>query len=121
MSSSALKTIEKLQAQLDKLKLSLTNSETKSAKPKTERKRKDKPASIEECKKKAELAKFTVKELKDWVKEKKIDTKKLAEKKKDDLVKLVWKNLKSGAESEESESSESESSDSDSESESDSE
>ena len=74
------------------------------------RKRKDKPESIDACKSKSDLAKFNVKELKQWIKENGIDAKKLSEKHKEDLVKMVWKKLKTSAESSSSSSEESDSS-----------
>ena len=117
---STASAIKKLEAQLAKLKLELKNR-----KPKAERKRKDKPKSIDDCTSKEDLAKFTIKELKDWIKSNGVETKKLYEKHKADLVNLVWKKVKSCSGSEcddESETdSESDSSGSDSESESDSE
>ena len=110
---STTSAIKKLEAQLSKLKLELKNR-----KPKAERKRKDKPKSIEDCTSKEDLAKFTIKELKDWIKSNGVETKKLYQKHKEDLVKLVWKKVKSCSDSE-SESDEDD--DSESETESDSE
>jgi hypothetical protein len=92
---SAASAIKKLEAQLAKLKLQLASKDNKSPKPKTERKRKDKPKSIDSCKSKAELSKFTIAELKDWIKSNSVETKKLYEKHKADLVNLVWKKVKS--------------------------
>ena len=96
MSSPAAvsKKIEQIESQLGKLKLMLTAKSAGKSKSVSQRKRKDKPDSIESCKKKAELEKFTVAELKDWVKKNGVDVKKLAKKHKEDYVKLVWKKLK---------------------------
>jgi hypothetical protein len=105
--ASALKKIAKLEAQLNKLKLQLTNpKEPKASKPRT---RKDKPESVEACEKKAELTKFTKKELIEWIKNKQITLKKANETLKDDLVKFVWKHLKTESETEAETESESES------------
>jgi hypothetical protein len=108
--ASILKKIESIESQLGKLKIALSNvDEPKKKKPSEPKKRKDKPESIDFCKTKTELAKFTIKELKEWIKENKIDAKKLSEKHKEDLVKFVWKIIKNKTESSESESSDSDS------------
>ena len=119
MSSPAAvaKKIEQIETQLGKLKMMLT--EKSAGKSKTlARKRKDKPETIEKCTKKSDLEKFTVKELKEWVKSNGVDTKKLTKKHKEDFVKLVWKKLKeteaSSSDESSSDSSESSSSGSDS-------
>jgi len=122
MSSVAKKIeqIEQIELELGKLKLMLTEKAAGKSKTVAQRKRKDKPDSIEACNKKSDLEKFTVKELKEWIKKHKIDTKGIKEKHKEDFVKLVWKNLKklaveeSSSESDSSESSESGSSSSES-------
>jgi len=80
------------------------------AKPKAEPKKKDKPATIRDCVKKSDLSKFTVKELKAFIKENAIDIKELSKKNKEDLVKAVWKALKASATDTESESEDSSSS-----------
>ena len=106
-SASITKKISQIETQLSKLKLMLEQKEIKEADKKVApRKRKDKPESIDVCKSKSDLAKFNVKELKEWIKQNGIDTKKLSEKHKEDLIKLVWKKLKSSTESSSSESSE---------------
>jgi hypothetical protein len=118
---STASAIKKLEAQLAKLKLELAS---KSSKQKTERKRKDKPKSIDSCTSKTDLAKFTIKELKDWIKSNGVETKKLYEKHKADLVNLVWKKVKScsGSECDDESETDSESgTDSETETESDSE
>jgi len=106
MSASINKKIDQIENQLSKLKL-LVNTQKKQEKkkPSEPKKKKDKPESIESCKKKSELEKFTVKELKDWIKENGIDTKKLSKKHKEDFIKLVWKKLNESAESSSDESS----------------
>jgi type II secretory pathway component PulM len=124
--ASINKRIEQIENHLNKLKLLMAEVEIKNAaapkkpKAKSEPKKKDKPATIRDCVKKSDLSKFTVKELKAFIKENAIDIKELSKKHKEDLVKAVWKALKASANTEESESSESESSsdssDSDSES-----
>ena len=78
---------------------------------KLELKKEKKPKNIEDCKSKDDLKKFTIKELKEWLKKKEINIKKITEKHKNDFVNIVWKNI---SEHQESSSDESESSDSDS-------
>ena len=112
MSSPAAvsKKIEQIELQLGKLKLMLT---AKSAvKSKSVSKPKNKPESIEKCKKKTDLEKFTVAELKKWAKNNNVDLKKLSNKHKKDYVKLVWKSLGKLKESENISSEESSSSES---------
>ena len=111
-SKSILKRLQKIEDDLADLKIDLKKSIKLEKKPSC--KKPTKPASITKCKSKSELAKFTVKELKDWVKENKIDAKKLAEKLKTELINLVWKNIKKSADSSDSDSGSSDdSSDSD--------
>jgi hypothetical protein len=112
---SVASAVKKLEAQLASLKVEIAAGKkaskpkpTTKAKPKTERKRKDKPKSIDSCETKTDLAKFTIKELKDWIKSNGVETKKLYEKHKADLVELVWKKIKSCSGSECDESSDSE-------------
>jgi hypothetical protein len=109
MSSAAAAAIKRIEAQLAKLKLQLedkpSKKTTKKENPKP--KKSSKPKSIDHCKNKEELTKFTVAELKDWIKSNGVEIKKLYEKHKDDLVRLVWKKIKSGSVSGSSESSES--------------
>ena len=96
--ASALKKIAKLEDQLNKLKLQFTNAkDPKASKPMT---RKDKPESVDACEKKDELTKFTKKELIEWIKNKQITLKKANDTLKDDLVKFVWKHLKTESETE---------------------
>jgi hypothetical protein len=109
--SSAAAAIKRIEAQLAKLKLQLedkpSKKTTKKAATKPKPKKSSKPKSIDHCKNKEELTKFTVAELKDWIKSNGVETKKLYEKHKEDLVNLVWKKIKSGSVSGSSESSES--------------
>ena len=112
-SKSILKRLQKIEDDLADLKIDLKKS-IKTETSSTKKQSCKKPASITKCKSKSELAKFTVKELKDWVKENKIDAKKLAEKLKTELINLVWKNIKKSADSSDSDSGSSDdSSDSD--------
>jgi protein subunit release factor A len=105
--TSLTKKIEQIEKQLEKLKLMVDKN--------TPVKKSKKVADIEKCKSKYELKTFTVRELKDWIKENKIDARKLAEKRKDELVEFVWKHMKKLSEDSSSEEScsESELSDSD--------
>lgn len=116
--ASMTKRIEQIENHLSKLKLMMAEVEIKNAaapkkpkaKPKAEPKKKDKPATIRDCVKKSDLSKFTVKELKAFIKENAIDIKELSKKNKEDLVKAVWKALKASATDTESESEDSSSS-----------
>jgi len=96
-SESALKKIAKLEQQLNKLKLSLTKAAPKETKERKPRTRKDKPESIESCKSKSELDKFTKKEIIEWIKSREIALKKANQTLKQDLVKFVWKQLNTQA------------------------
>lgn len=93
MSSKIEKMLEKLSADLEKVKLEVTKqAETGNKKSKQV----DRPASIDICTKKSQLMLFTVVELKAWLLERKAD--KLSGLKKEDLIKLVVKKLKKLAE-----------------------
>ena len=95
MSKSLLSKISKLEKELADLKMEIGKT-TKSAKPK----------GIDKCESKDELNKFSVSELKEYIKKKKIDVKKITEKHKADFVEIVWKYINdSEEESEESENS----------------
>ena len=72
------KQIEKIEKLLSKLKL-VIEKKVVPVKPK-----------IIFCKSKSDLEKFTTTELKAWIKENKIDIKKLSEKHKANFIKLVW-------------------------------
>lgn len=134
-SSAVYKKIEKIEKMLSNLKLVLEKKDAlvkskkskksesvKSKKSESISKSKSKPESISKCKSKSDLEKFTIKELKVWIKENKIDTKKLSEKHKADFIKLVWDTImnsrivESECDSSDSSSSDSDSSDSDSDS-----
>ena len=60
-----------------------------SKKSKTKSKKPEK-VEIDDCTNKKQLMKFTVSELKDYIKQQKIGVKKLTEKHKADFVKIVW-------------------------------
>jgi len=101
MSKSLLSKISKLEKELADLKMEIGKT-AKSAKPK----------GIDKCESKDELNKFSVSELKEYIKKKKIDVKKITEKHKADFVEIVWKYInKSDSEEESEESEESENSD----------
>jgi len=108
--ASALKQIAKLEEQLAKLKLSLSNAAAKESKESKELKvvkprvRKDKPDTIESCKSEKDLDKFNKKELLEWIKQKDIVLKKASAAPKKDLVKAVWEHMNCDAESESSDS-----------------
>jgi hypothetical protein len=96
-SSSVASRISKLEKELSELKVELSETKKKTSKPK----------KIEDCKNMNELKKFTVTELKEWLKKKKINVKKVTEKHKDDFVKIVWENISDEYESESDDSDES--------------
>jgi hypothetical protein len=111
--ASALKQIAKLEEQLAKLKLSLSNAAAKESKEPNESKelkvvkprvRKDKPDTIESCKSEKDLDKFTKKEILEWIKQKDIVVKKASAALKKELVKAVWEHMNCDAESESSDS-----------------
>ena len=84
-------------------------------------KKKKSTKKIEDCTTMKELGKFTVKELKAWLEQNDIDTKKVTKKTKAIWVKMVWENMDSCSESSSDSSdsdSDSDSSDSDSDSDS---
>ena len=103
---------------LAKLLKKCNTSEKKKAPKKNTKK-------IEDCRSKKELEKFKVDELKAWLEQKDIDTKKVAKKVKATWVKLVWENIEGGSDSSssssdsDSDSSDDSSDDSDSDSDSD--
>jgi hypothetical protein len=90
----------------------------KPAKAKAKSKEKSKPKTIEDCKTKSEIKKFTIAEIKDWLRKRGVSLKKISELHKEDFVNIAWKTKNSESESESESDSES---DSDSDSESDSE
>jgi hypothetical protein len=127
MSSKSDAMIKKLTADLKALKVAIKADKSKGSKaPKAKKeskgsggKKADRPSSINKCKNKADLDKFTCAELKEWLVAKKVE--KISSLKKDELVSMVFKKLKKKAEPESDSESESDSSDdSDSESDSDS-
>jgi hypothetical protein len=105
--SSVSAIIAKLEKQLKALKVS-----TKKNEKKPEKKNKGK---ISDVSKKTDLKKFTVVELKEFIKKNKIATKKTDKLHKDDWINLIWNNIKSDSsdESEESEESDESSNNSD--------
>jgi hypothetical protein len=60
-----------------------------------------KPKSIDQCKKIEEIGKFKLVEIKTWLSENDIDVKDIDNCYKDDLIKIVWKNIKKHDESDE--------------------
>ena len=88
--------ITKMEKELSALKSSLNNVEDKLTKVK-------KPKKIDDCESIEELKKFSVTELKEWLKKNKINVKKVSEKHKDDFVKIVWQEISNEYESDYSE------------------
>ena len=89
--------ISKLEKELSELKIA-ASKEVKVTK---------KPVKIEDCKSIEQLSKFTITELKEWLKKKKINVKKVTDKHKEDFVKIVWENISEEYESESDDSDES--------------
>jgi len=92
MSKSLLSKISKLEKELADLKMEID----KGAKPK----------SIDKCESKEALYEFSVSELKEYIKKKKINVKKITEKHKADFVEIVWKYINDSDDSDESDESE---------------
>ena len=91
-----------LENQIKELKVEISK-ETEKKPKETEKK----PKKIEECTNREQLNKyFTVAELKEWLKKKKINVKKVSEKHKNDFVKIVWENISDEYESDYSDDSE---------------
>ena len=87
MSNKLLSKISKLEKQLAEIKLELKGGKSvKSANT-------AKPKKIDEVESKEQLNKFSVTELKEYVKKNKINVKKITEKHKADFVEIVWKYL----------------------------
>ena len=93
---SMLQRLAVLEKEIKELKVEISK-ETEKKPKETEKKPKEtekKPKKIEECTKIEQLNKyFTVAELKEWLKKKKINVKKVSEKHKNDFVKIVWENI----------------------------
>ena len=107
--SSVLVIIAKLEKQLKALKVS-----TKIAKKNEKKPEKKNKGKISDVNKKDDLKKFTVVELKEFIKKNKIVTKKTDKLHKEDWINLIWNNIKSDSsndESTEDESGESDNSD----------
>jgi len=88
MSSTIYARISKLEKELESLKVELKESSVK------------KPKKIDDYETKEQLKKFSVTELKEWLKKKKINVKKVSEKHKDDFVNIVWENISNEYETE---------------------
>ena len=101
MSKTLLSKISKLEKELADLKMEISKT-AKGAKPK----------GIDKCESKEALYEFSVSELKEYIKKKKINVKKITEKHKADFVEIVWKYINKSdsddSEEEEEESEESE-------------
>ena len=95
--SSVSVIIAKLEKQLKALKVSTKIAKTNEKKP--EKKNKGK---ISEVNKKEDLKKFTVVELKEFIKKNKIVTKKTDKLHKEDWINLIWNNIKNESESDDS-------------------
>jgi hypothetical protein len=105
--SSIASRIAKLEKELNKLKVELEKQEHSESSDSSEKKEK-KPKKIEDCTSKSQVEKFTVAELKDFIKKKKLDSKNASI--KEDFVKIVFKYVKTLNKEEEEVSSSSSSS-----------
>ena len=100
-----LQCLTALEKQIKELKVEISK-ETKKKSMTVEKTIEKKPKKIEECTKREQLNKyFTVAELKEWLKKKKINVKKVNEKHKNDFVKIVWENISDEYESDYSDES----------------
>lgn len=88
MSSTIASRISKLEKELESLKVEL-NKENNDQKNKGSKK----PKKIDDCESIEQVKKFSVTELKEWLKKKKINVKKVSEKHKEDFVKIVWQEI----------------------------
>jgi len=100
MSATLLNRLTELEKEIKAIKKEISKESTKE--PVKEKSKK--PKSIDDCKTKEEINKFKVAEIKAWITENDIDVKDLDEKYKEDLIKIVWKNLKVSEETETDES-----------------
>ena len=100
MSNKLLSKIAKLEKQLAEIKLELKGNKGDKV---------NKPKKIDDCESKEQLSKFSVTELKEYVKKNEINVKKITEKHKSDFVEIVWKYLnEENSDDDEEESSDSE-------------
>ena len=98
--------LARLEKEINNLKVEISEKKPKETEKRTEKK----PKKIEDCTTPKQLNKyFTVAELKEWLKKKKINVKKVSEKHKNDFVKIVWENISDEYESDYSNDSEDES------------
>jgi len=107
MSTAAAKIaarITKMEKELSDLKMELNKVEEKNTRVK-------KPKKIDDCESIEEVKKFSVTELKEWLKKNEINVKKVSEKHKEDFVKIVWKNISEEYSDEEEEQEDEESED----------
>jgi len=88
MSAALLTRLAALEKEIKVIKTEIAK-ESKGSKKKSE-----KPTKIDECNTAEQLKAFKVVELKAWLAKHKVEVKNLEDKYKDDLVKIVWKNIK---------------------------
>ena len=89
MSAALLTRLAALEKEIKVIKTEITKESKGSKKPE-----KMKPTKIDECNNADQLKAFKVVELKAWLVKHKVEVKNLEDKYKDDLVKIVWKNIK---------------------------
>ena len=87
MSAALLTRLVALEKEIKVIKTEITK-ESKGSKTQK------KPTKIDECNNADQLKAFKVVELKAWLEKHKVEVKNLEDKYKDDLVKIVWKNIK---------------------------
>ena len=105
MSNTMLQRLTVLEKQIKELKVEISK-ETEKKSMTVEKTTEKKPKKIEDCTKREQLNKyFTIAELKEWLKKKKINVKKVNEKHKNDFVKIVWENISDEYESDYSDES----------------
>ena len=89
MSAALLTRLAALEKEIKVIKTEITKESKGSKKPE-----KKKPTKIDECNTAEQVKAFKVVELKAWLAKNKVEVKNLEDKYKDDLVKIVWKNIK---------------------------
>ena len=92
--SSINKQIAALEKAIKALKVAAKVTKSEKKVPKKASKKTEKPKKISECVKKSELSAFTKAELIQWAKDNDCKIKGLLKQLKNDLIDLIWKNIK---------------------------
>ena len=92
--SSINKQIAALEKAIKALKVAAKAQKSEKKAPKKVSKKSEKPKKISDCVKKSDLKAFTKAELIQWAKDNDCKVKGILKQLKDDLIELVWKNIK---------------------------